>query len=93
MESNINQDPASLALQIQTLIATMKELTRQNQEMRLRLQQEDNRLETNRDNDGDSQKRRLGIPEGESSDLLKEMRKEMDKLKNAIKEKNRPEFG
>ena len=93
MESNINQDPASLALQIQTLVATMKELTRQNQEIRLRLQQEDNCLETNRDDDGDSQKRWLGTPKGESSDLLKEMRKEMDKLKNTIKEKNRPEFG
>ena len=36
MESN--QDSAALALQIQTLIASVEELTRQNQEMRLRLQ-------------------------------------------------------
>ena len=54
MESNANQDPAALALQIQTLAATVEELTKQNQEIRLRLQQEDNRSETNRDNDGDS---------------------------------------
>ena len=40
MESNVNQDLAALALQIQTLIASVEELTRQNQEMRLRLQQE-----------------------------------------------------
>ena len=31
----------------------MEELTRQNQEMRLQLQQEDNRSETNWDDDGD----------------------------------------
>ena len=54
MESNANQDPVALALQIQTLAATVEELTKQNQEIRLRLQQEDNRSETNRDNDGDS---------------------------------------
>ena len=54
MESNVNQDPAALALQIQMLIAIVEELTRKNQEMRLRLQQEDNRLETNWDDDGDS---------------------------------------
>ena len=35
MESN--QDSAALALQIQTLTASMEELTRQNQEMRLQL--------------------------------------------------------
>ena len=47
MESNIPQDPAALALQIQTLTASVKELTSQNQEMRLQLQQEDNRSKTN----------------------------------------------
>ena len=87
MESNINQDPVALALQIQTLATTMEELTKQYQEMRLQLQQEDNRSETNWDDDRDSQKRRLGTLEGASSDLLKEMRKEMDELRNAIKEK------
>ena len=56
MESNVNQDLAALALQIQMLTATVEELTRQNQKMRLRLQQEDNRLETNWDDDGDNQK-------------------------------------
>ena len=65
----------------------MEELTRQNQEMRLQLQQEDNRSETNRDDDVDGQKRQPGTPKGVSSDLLKEMRKEMDELKNAIKER------
>ena len=65
----------------------MEEFTRQNQEMRQRLQQEDNRSETNRDDDGDSQRKQLGTPEGAHLDLLREMRKEMDKLRNAIKEK------
>ena len=68
MESNVPQDLVVLALQIQTLTASMEELTRQNQEMRLQLQQEDNRSETNRDDDGGSQRRddrrQLAIPEG-----------------------------
>ena len=55
--------------------------------MRLRLQQEDNRSETNRDDDGESQRRRLGTLEGARLDLLKETRNEMDELKNVIKEK------
>ena len=55
--------------------------------MRLRLQQEDNRSETNQDDDGESQRRRLGTLEGARLDLLKERRNEMDELKNAIKEK------
>ena len=87
MESNIHQDPAALALQIQALTASMEELTKQNQEIRLLLQQEDNRLETNWDIDGDNPKRRPGTLEGASSDLLREMRKEMDELRNAINEK------
>ena len=87
MESNANQDPIALALQIQTFAATVEELTRQNQEMRQRLQQEDNRLDTNQDDDRDIQKRRPSTPEGANSDLLKEMRKEMAELRNAIKEK------
>ena len=37
MEFGIPQDSAALALQIQTLIASVEELTRQNQEMRLQL--------------------------------------------------------
>jgi len=55
--------------------------------MRQGLQQEDNRSETNRDGEVGSQKKRLGTPERASSDLLKEIRNEMDKLRNAIKEK------
>ena len=35
MESNVNQDLAALALQIKMLTATVEELTRQNQKMRL----------------------------------------------------------
>ena len=42
MESSVSQDPAALALQIQSLAATVEELTRQNQEMKQRLQQENN---------------------------------------------------
>ena len=87
MESNANQDFITLALQIQTLAATVEELTRQNQEIRLQLQQEDNRSKTNQDDDRDSQKKRPRTPKGVRSDLLKEMRKEMDELRNAIKEK------
>ena len=40
MESNANQDLTALALQIQKLVASVEELTRQNQEMKLWLQQE-----------------------------------------------------
>lgn len=38
MESNVQQDPMALALQIQMLIANVEELIKQNQEMRQRLQ-------------------------------------------------------
>ena len=69
------------------LAASMEELTRQIQEMRLLLQQEDNCSETNQDDDGDSQKIRPGTLEGARLDLLREMRKEINKLRNAIKEK------
>ena len=37
-----NQDPTALAQQIQALVATVEELSRQNQEMKLLLQQEEN---------------------------------------------------
>ena len=55
MESN--QDSATLAQQIQVLAATVEELTRQNQEMKLRLQQEENRSKGNTEDEGDSQRR------------------------------------
>ena len=87
MESNVSQDPAALALQIQSLTATVEELTRQNQEMRQRLQQEENSTEINRDDDGDSHKRQTSTPEEANSDLLRGMRKEMEELRNAIKGK------
>ena len=52
MESN--QDSAALAQQIQALADTVEELTRQNQEMKLRLQQEENRSKGNSEDEGDS---------------------------------------
>ena len=55
MESN--QDSAALAQQIQVLAATVEELTRQNQEMKLRLQQEENQSKGNTEDEGDSQRR------------------------------------
>ena len=89
MESN--QDSTTLAQQIQALAATVEELTRQNQEMKLQLQQEENRSKGNPEDEGDSQRRsdrqRPISPNEQNSDILREMRKEMDKLRNAIKEK------
>nr|XP_023905295.1 uncharacterized protein LOC112017062 [Quercus suber] len=87
MESSSNLDPAALALQIQALAAIVEELTKQNQEMRQRLQQGDNHMEGNRDEDGDSHRRRASTPKEPSSSFLKEMRKEMDELRNAIRGK------
>ena len=46
-------DPAALALKVQSLVATVEELTKQNQEMKQRLQQEDNRIKINKDDDED----------------------------------------
>ena len=89
MESN--QDFVALAQQIQALAATVEELTRQNQEMKLWLQQEENRSKGNIEDEGDSQRRsdrpRPISPDDQNSDLLREMRKEMDELRSAIKEK------
>ncbi|XP_030974229.1 uncharacterized protein LOC115994288 [Quercus lobata] len=85
MESSTNPDPAALALQIQSLSATVEELTRQNQEMKQQLLQESNRAD--RGDDEDSNRRRTSTPKEASSDLLREMRKEMDELRNAIKGK------
>ena len=89
MESN--QDSVALAQQIQALAATVEEHTRQNQEMKLRLQQEENRSKGNPKDEGDSQRRsdhqRPISLNDQHSDLLREMRKEMDELRSAIKEK------
>ena len=52
MESN--QDLVALAQQVQALAATVEELTRQNQEMRLRLQQKENRSRASQEDEGDS---------------------------------------
>ena len=55
MESN--QDPAALAQQVQALAATVEELTRQNQEMKLLLQQEENRSKGSPEDKRNSQRR------------------------------------
>ena len=89
MESN--QDSAALAQQVQALVATVEELTKQNQEMRLRLQQEENRSKSNPEDEGDSHGRSdhrgLTTLNEWNSDILREMRKEMDELRSTIKEK------
>ena len=89
MESN--KDSAVLAQQIQALAATVEELTKQNQEMKLRLQQEENQSKGNPEDEEDSQRRsdrqRPISPYEQNSDLLREIRKEMDELRSAIKEK------
>ena len=55
MESNVSQDSTALALQVQTLITIIEELTRQNQEIRQQLQLKENRppkgIETSRNED------------------------------------------
>ena len=87
MESN--HDPTALALQVQALAASVEELTRRNQEIRLRLQQEENWSRANQEDKGDrhrrSNHRGPTTPNEPNSDLLREMRKEMDELRNAIK--------
>ena len=93
MESN--PDSAALAQQVQALAATIEELTKQNQEMKLRLQyvqqaqQDENRSKGNLEGKGDSHRRgtpqRPTTPDEQNSDLLREMRKKMDKLRSTIK--------
>ena len=89
MESN--QDPTALAQQVQTLAAIVEELTRQNQEMKLLLQQEENRSKGSPEDKGNSQwrsdRQRPVSPDDQNSDHLREMRKEMDELRSTIKEK------
>ena len=59
--------------------------------MKLRLQQEENQSKGNLEDEGDSQRRsdqpQTHSPEDQNFDLLREMRKEMDKMRSAIKEK------
>ena len=61
--------------------------------MKLRIQQEENQSKGNLKDEGDSQRRsdhqRPISPDDRNSDLLREMRKEMDELRNAIKEKTK----
>ena len=57
MESSAQLESTALALQIQAVMTSVEELTKQNQEMRQQLQQEENRLprkiENNRNEDED----------------------------------------
>ena len=95
MESNPDSTP--LAQQVQAFVATIEELTKQNQEMKLRLQQvqqaqqEGNQSKGNLDEEGDSHRRsahqRPTTSNEQNSDLLREVRKKMDELRNALKEK------
>ena len=55
--------------------------------MRQLLQQEDNHTDVNGDDGVDNNKRRTSTPKETNSDLLKEMRKEIDELRNAIRGK------
>ena len=89
-----NQDSAALAQQVQTLVTTIEELTKQNQEMKLQLQQvqqEENQSKGTPEGEGDNHRRsihqRPTTPDEQNLDLLREMRKEIDELRNAIKEK------
>ena len=75
MESN--QDSAALAQQVQALAATIEEHTKQNQEMKLWLQQaqqEQNRSKDNMEGEGDGHRRsihqRPTTPDEQNSDLL-----------------------
>ena len=87
MESN--QDSAALAQQVQALAATVEELTRQNQEMKLWLQQEENWSIAHQEDEGESlrrsDRRRPTTPDEPHLNPLWEMRKEMDELRKAIK--------
>ena len=51
------------------------------------MQQEENRTDVNGDDGVDSNRSRTSTPEKTNSDLLKEIRKEMDELRNAVREK------
>ena len=59
--------------------------------MRLRLQQEENRSRANQENEGDSNRRSdcrgPTTPNEQNSNLLQEIRKEIDELRNTIKRK------
>ena len=92
MESN--PDSTTLAQQVQALTATIEELTRQNQEMNLwlqQVQQVQQESKGNPDEEGESHRRsahrRPATPDEQNSDLLREVRREMDELRNALKEK------
>ena len=65
----------------------VEELTKQNQEMRQQLQQEQSQIDDNRNDGVDSNGSRASMPKGTNLELLREMRKKMDELRNAIKEK------
>ena len=93
MESTTSQDPAVLAVQVQSLAAMVEELTRQNQEMRQQLQQEQNQIDNNGNDGVDSNGRCASMSEETNSDLLQEMRKEMNEFQECHQGEDRPEFG
>ena len=83
-----------MAQQVQALVATIEELTKQNQKMKLGLQQVQQAQQESKGNpneEGDSHRRsayrRPTTPDEQNSDLLGEVRKEMDELRNTLKEK------
>ncbi|XP_023892540.1 uncharacterized protein LOC112004522 [Quercus suber] len=65
--------------------------------MKLQLQQEENRSKNNTQDEGNSHRRsdpqKPTTPVDQNSNLLQEMRKEMDELKNAIREKTDQSVG
>lgn len=85
------QGSAALSLQIQTLTANIEEIIRQNQEMRLQLQHKENYYGTNQNDNEYNHRRnnhqRMNTPEETDAELPREMRREMDKLRSAVREK------
>ncbi|XP_065619904.1 uncharacterized protein LOC136063439 [Quercus suber] len=90
MESN--QDSTALAQQVQALAATVEELTRQNQEMKLRLQQEENRSKDNMEDEGNSHRRilecpvptKFRLPQFEPFDELKDPQDHLNTFKTTL---------
>ncbi|XP_030932592.1 uncharacterized protein LOC115958326 [Quercus lobata] len=89
MEPNPNY--ASLAQQVQALAATIEELTKQNQEMKLRLQQvqqaqqEENQSKDNLEGEGDSHRRRGQRSKRSADHLLTIRQGENETLRSYVK--------
>ena len=96
MESEITQQQEAMQQQqIQTLLTNVEELTRQNEELQktMESQNADHRQtgENQNEEESNSQANRLDKTSGEDSSRmeneLRNMRKEMDELKSAMKDK------